>query len=85
MVDIDLNALRQILIWSLVVNYLILLVWFAVIALAHDFVYRLHSRWFQLPRETFDAIHYGAMAAYKVGVLLLNVAPLVGVLMLTRT
>ena len=84
MMDIDLNAVRQILIWSLVVNYVVLLVWFAAIALAHDFVYRLHSRWFHLSRESFDAIHYGGMAAYKIGTLLLNVAPLVGVLMLTR-
>ena len=84
MMNIDLHALRQILIWSLVVNYVVLLVWFAVIALAHDFVYRLHSRWFQLSRESFDALHYGGMA-YKIGTLLLNVAPLVGVLMLTRT
>ena len=83
MVDIDLNAVRQILIWSLVVNYLVLLVWFAVIAFAHDWIHRLHTRWFRLSRETFDALHYGGMAVYKIGTLLLNVAPLVGVLLLT--
>ena len=83
MVDIDLNAVRQILIWSLVVNYAVLLLWFAAIALAHDWVYRLHTRWFRLSRETFDALHYGGMAVYKIGTLLINVAPLVGVLMLT--
>ena len=83
MMDIDLNSVRQILIWSLVVNYVILLVWFAAIVFAHDFVYRLHTRWFAMSRETFDAIHYGGMAVYKIGTLLLNVAPLVGVLLLT--
>lgn len=83
MVDIDLIALRTILIWSLVVNYLVLLVWFAVIAFAHDWIYRLHTRWFRLSRETFDALHYGGMAVYKIGTLLLNVAPLLGVLLLT--
>lgn len=78
-----LDDLRQILVWSLVVNYVVLLAWFAAIALAHDWVYRLHTRWFQLSRETFDALHYGGMAVYKIGTLLLNVAPLVGVLLLT--
>lgn len=82
--DLDLESLRQILLWSLVVNYAILLVWFGVIAFAHDWVYRLHTRWFRLSPETFDALHYGGMAAYKVGVLLLNVAPLVGVLVAGR-
>ncbi len=83
MADIDLSALRTILIWSLVVNYVVLLVWFGAIVTAHDWVYRLHTRWFKLSRESFDAIHYGGMAVYKIGTLLLNVAPLVGVLLLT--
>ena len=46
----------------------------------HDVIYRMHTRWFRLSRESFDALHYGAMAFYKLGILLLNVAPLVGVL-----
>ena len=70
------TTLRDVLIWSLVFNYVILLVWFTALTLAHDWVYRLHTRWFQLSRESFDAIHYGGMAVYKIGVLLLNVAPL---------
>ena len=82
--NLDLDALRQILVWSLVVNYAVLLIWFAVVAFAHDWIYRLHTRWFRLSPETFDALHYGGMAAYKVGVLLFNVAPLAGVLIATR-
>ncbi len=79
---ITLADLREILIWSLVVNWAILLIWFAAFRLGHDWMYRLHGKWFQLSRETFDALHYGGMAAYKIGVLLLNVAPLVGLLAL---
>ena len=78
------SDLREILIWSLVANYVVLLVWFGAIVFAHDRVYRLHTRWFRMSRETFDADHYGGMAVYKVGTLLLNVGPLVGVLVLTR-
>ena len=78
------SDLREILIWSLVANYVVLLVWFGAIVFAHDRVYRLHTRWFRMSRETFDAVHYGGMAVYKVGTLLLNVGPLVGVLVLTR-
>jgi len=79
----SLTTLREILIWSLVINYGILLVWFAVFGQAHDWLYRLHTRWFHLSRETFDAIHYGGMAAYKIGILLLNLAPLVGLFLVT--
>lgn len=71
-----LETLREVLLWSLVMNYGVLLIWFAAFTLAHDRLYSLHSRWFQVSRETFDALHYGGMAVYKIGVLLLNLAPL---------
>jgi len=78
------TTLRDLLIWSLVFNYAILLVWFTALTVAHDWVYRLHTRWFALSRESFDAIHYGGMAAYKIGILLLNLGPLVAILLATR-
>ncbi len=81
--NMTVTTLRDILIWSLVFNYVILLVWFVALAYAHDWVYRLHTRWFALSRESFDAIHYGGMAVYKIGVLLLNLAPLIAILIAT--
>jgi len=77
------TTVRDVLIWSLVFNYVILTVWFIALTVAHDAVYRLHTRWFALSRESFDAIHYGGMAVYKIGILLLNVAPLVAVLVVS--
>ena len=72
----NLDTLRDVLLWSMVVNYGVLLIWFAAFTVAHDRIYALHHRWFSIARETFDALHYGGMAVYKIGVLLLNVAPL---------
>jgi hypothetical protein len=40
-------------------------------------MYRLHARWFRLPAEQFDAIHYAAMAIYKIGIILFNLVPYV--------
>ncbi|MFJ3262918.1 DUF6868 family protein [Pseudomonas sp. NPDC086581] len=78
-----LQDLKPFLLYCTLINYVVLLVWFAAFTLAHDFVYRLHSRWFALPVETFDAIHYGGMAVYKIGVLLLNLVPLLALCMLS--
>jgi hypothetical protein len=66
---------RDILLCCAVINYGVLLVWFLVFLLAHDWIYRLHSRWFHLSREQFDALHYAGMAIFKVGILLLNLVP----------
>ncbi len=70
------SELREILLWCTAINYAVLLVWFGAFVRAHDWMYRLHSRWFRIQVETFDAIHYAGMAVYKIGVLVLNVAPL---------
>uniref|UniRef100_UPI004057910C DUF6868 family protein n=1 Tax=Candidatus Electronema sp. TaxID=2698783 RepID=UPI004057910C len=69
------DAVCAVLLWSAVINCGILLLWFLVFRFAHDWLFRLHGRWFRIPAEQFDAIHYAAMAFYKTGVLLLNVAP----------
>jgi hypothetical protein len=71
------NEIKEILLWCAVLNYAILFIWFAVFVLAHDWMYQLHHRWFKIPAETFDSIHYAGFAFYKLGIILFNVAPLV--------
>jgi len=71
------DTIKALLLYSLAFNYAILIIWFGVFSLAHDSMYRLHSRWFNLSAETFDAIHYASMALYKIGIMLLNITPLI--------
>ena len=71
------DELKDLLLWATAINYGVLLIWFALFVYAHDWLYRTHTRWFKLSAEKFDALHYVSMSIYKVGVLLLNVAPLV--------
>jgi hypothetical protein len=78
------HLLKAVLLWCLGINYSVLLIWFGVFVFAHDAIHRLHGRWFRLSVEAFDAFHYGAMAVYKVGVLLFNVAPLIALALASR-
>jgi hypothetical protein len=70
-------VLMHVLLYSAIVNYAVLIVWFLALIVAHDTLYRLHVTWFRLSPEAFDMLHYGGMSVYKIGILLLNVAPLV--------
>lgn len=79
------DSLFHLLLWSTVINYGILLLWFAMFAFAKDWMRALHGRWFSLTPPAFDAIHYGAMAAYKVGILLFNLVPLISLWALRGT
>jgi hypothetical protein len=54
-----------------------LFVWFFLFVFARHWLRDMHARCFQMSDATFDAIHYGGMAVYKIGVLLFNLAPLV--------
>jgi len=78
-----LDQLHDFLLWNLVINYIVLLLWFGVLTVAHDWIYRLHTRWFNMTMQTFDTVHYAGMAAYKIGILLLNLAPLLALCLMT--
>lgn len=70
------DFLCRFLLWSMAVNYVILLIWFFAFAFARNWMRGVHGRWFHLSDKTFDVVHYGGMAAYKIGILLFNLAPL---------
>ena len=67
------------LLWCVIVNYAVLLLWFFVFRLAHDGLFRLHRSWFGLSGAQFDAIHYSGMALYKICILIFNLVPYVAV------
>lgn len=71
------SELKEWLLWSTAIHFGILLLWFGAFAFAHDWVYRMHTRWFKLSVETFDAIHYAGISLYKIGILLFHLVPLI--------
>jgi hypothetical protein len=78
------DVLRGLLGWCAIINYGVLILWFLVFRLAHDWIYRLHSQWFLMPVEQFNSIHYAVMAVYKIGVLLFNLVPYMALLIVAR-
>ena len=70
-----LEAVRSTLAWCSVINLGLLIWWWLFFSLAHDWTYRVHSRWFRIPVEKFDATHYTGMAFFKLAILLFNLVP----------
>jgi hypothetical protein len=73
----SIDLIRNFLLWCAVVNYGVLLGWFLVFVFAHDWVHRIHGRWFRLSGDQFDALHYAGMAIFKIGIILFNLVPFV--------
>ncbi len=73
----DIIFLKHLLGWSFAINFGVLLLWFLFFAFAHDFMYRMHLKLFQMPVETFDAIHYAGLAFHKILIIVLIIGPYV--------
>jgi hypothetical protein len=71
----NLDGVAGILLRCFLGGMALLVVWFAAYVAAGDWIYQMHSRWFQIPRQTFDAIHYAGMAVTKIAIILFFLLP----------
>ena len=71
----DIEMLTNFFMWCTILNIGLLTFSFLILAFAGDFVYRTHSKWFPMPRETFNVVLYSSIGMYKIIVLVFNVVP----------
>ncbi len=71
----SIEVVRNALLWCTLLNYTLLIIWFLLYALPHNWLYRLCSRWFRLTIEQFDAISFAGIVFYKTAILLFNLVP----------
>jgi hypothetical protein len=71
------DVMRQALLWCFVINMGLLLWWSVAIMLMHDFIYRIHSKWFKMSVEKFDSIHYTGIALFKIFIFACNLVPFI--------
>jgi len=75
-----LEVIRDALLWCFIINMGLLMWWFLFLTLAHDWVYRMHSKWFNVSAEKFDATHYAGMAFFKIVIFAFNLVPYLALL-----
>ena len=74
-----LEIAASILIRCFLAGILLLSVWFLCFVFAGDGMYQLHSRWFMIPRQSFDALHYAGMAFMKISLILFFLFPYIAI------
>ena len=70
-----LEIVRNALGWCCLINLGILMWWFLFLVFAHDWVYKLHTKWFKMSVEQFNAIHYTGMMLFKLFIFAANLVP----------
>ena len=76
----NIDQVRQFLLWSTIINYTVLVIWLLVFLSARGWLYNLHTRWFRFTPEQFSDLNYGGLAIYKIAILIFNLAPLIALM-----
>ena len=76
----SIQMLTSFFMWCTLLNMGLLLLSFLMMAFAGDFVYKMHSKWFSMPRETFNVVLYSLLGFYKIIVFVFNVIPWIALL-----
>ncbi|PTN38944.1 DUF6868 family protein [Desulfonatronum sp. SC1] len=73
----NIDLLTQFFMWCTILNVAFLVLSFLVVAFGFggDFVYRMHGKFFPMPRETFNAVIYSFIGMYKIFVFVFNIVP----------
>ena len=61
--------------WCTLINLVILILWFFFLTAGGGWVRRMHGKWFDLGEAEFAAIHYRAMAYFKMLWIVFNLTP----------
>ncbi len=76
----DIPTLTTFFMWCTIINLAIMIVWTVVLASAPNFMYRIQTKWFPMPQESFNVVVYSALAMYRIVFVVFNLVPYVALL-----
>ena len=66
--------------WCTIMNGALLLAWTTIFVFAPEPVCRIQSKWFPMPRETFNLVMYSFLGLFKIVFLVFNLVPYLALL-----
>jgi hypothetical protein len=78
----DIETLTAFFMWCTVIDGAMLVLSTTIYILAPDFVYRMQSMWFPIPRESFKVVFYAFLGLFKIFFIVFNVVPYVALLII---
>lgn len=77
------ELLRSFFMWCTIINGGLYLLAVLMCTFATDWVYKMHSYWFPLPRESFNTAIYAFIGAMKLFVLMFNLVPYIALVIIS--
>jgi hypothetical protein len=78
----DMETLTRFFMWCTILNGALLLLWTPIALWGQDWVYRLHTRWFNIDRRTFSALFYAFLGVFKIFFIVFSLVPYIALLLL---
>jgi len=78
----DIITVRTFFMWCMIINGAMLIGSSLVCVFAGDWVYPIHSRLFNVSRETFNTLFYSFIAFYKILFLVFNLVPYIALVII---
>ena len=69
------DQVKEFFLWCTVINVSLLFISFFCFKIFHDFIYKIHSKFYNISVEKFDLIMYKFTGFYKIIVLVFNLVP----------
>jgi len=70
--------------WCTILNAGLLILSAMILVFAGGWVYRVHSKWFPMPRETFNVAIYSFIGIFKILFIFFNLVPWMALVILGR-
>lgn len=80
----DMVQLQSFLGWCIIINYALLLFWFALLPRAGSWVYGFQARLFGIDPATVRDEHFHLMGQFKLMIMIFNIAPWLALLLMGR-
>jgi hypothetical protein len=69
------QMLQAFFMWCSIINFGLLFICFVIITQAREWAYKMHSRWFNISKESFDLALYCFLGFYKLLVFVFCIIP----------
>ncbi len=76
----DIPTLTSFFMWCTIINVGLMFLWLVFWMAMPDFVYGMQSKFFPIPRETFNVVFYCFLGLFKIFVIIFCVVPYVALL-----
>ena len=78
----DIATLTRFFMWCTILNLGLMIYWTLFCVFAPDLIYRMQSKFFPLPRETFNVIIYSFLGLFKIVFVVFSLVPYLALLII---